>query len=109
MTAVAITEPQSGSDVGSMKTKAVRDGNGAYVLNGEKCYITFAPVADYILVFARVGDPRRRDQKPQRLHRRCQGARRHHRQERAQARPQRNSECAGLPGEREGAGREPRR
>jgi alkylation response protein AidB-like acyl-CoA dehydrogenase len=56
MTAVAITEPQSGSDVGSMKTRAVKDGNGAYVLNGEKCYITFSPVADYILVFARIGD-----------------------------------------------------
>lgn len=56
MTAVAITEPQSGSDVGSMKTRAVKDGNTAYVLNGEKCYITFAPVADYILVFARIGD-----------------------------------------------------
>ncbi|MBR0895946.1 acyl-CoA dehydrogenase family protein [Bradyrhizobium tropiciagri] len=57
LTAVAITEPQSGSDVGSMKTRAVSDGNGAYILNGEKCFITFAPVADYILVFARVGDP----------------------------------------------------
>jgi alkylation response protein AidB-like acyl-CoA dehydrogenase len=56
MTAVAITEPQSGSDVGSMKTRAVKDGNGAYTLNGEKCYITFSPVADYILVFARIGD-----------------------------------------------------
>ncbi len=56
MTAVAITEPQSGSDVGSMKTRAVKDGNGGYVLNGEKCFITFAPVADYILVFARIGD-----------------------------------------------------
>jgi alkylation response protein AidB-like acyl-CoA dehydrogenase len=56
LTAVAITEPQSGSDVGSMKTRAVRDGNGSYVLSGEKCFITFAPVADYILVFARIGD-----------------------------------------------------
>ena len=56
MTAVAITEPQSGSDIGSMKTRAVRDGNSSYVLNGEKCFITFAPVADYILVFARIGE-----------------------------------------------------
>jgi alkylation response protein AidB-like acyl-CoA dehydrogenase len=56
LTAVAITEPQSGSDVGSMKTRAVRDGNSSYVLNGEKCFITFSPVADYILVFARIGD-----------------------------------------------------
>jgi alkylation response protein AidB-like acyl-CoA dehydrogenase len=56
MTAVAITEPQSGSDVGSMKTRAVKNGNSDYILNGEKCFITFSPVADYILVFARVGD-----------------------------------------------------
>jgi alkylation response protein AidB-like acyl-CoA dehydrogenase len=43
LTAVAITEPQSGSDVGSMKTSATRDGNSTYILNGQKCYITFAP------------------------------------------------------------------
>ena len=56
LTAVAITEPNSGSDVGSMKTRAVRDGNHSYLLNGEKCYITFAPVADYITVFAKTGN-----------------------------------------------------
>lgn len=56
LTAVAMTEPHAGSDVGSMKTRAVRDGNAAYVLNGQKCYITFGSVADYILVFART-DP----------------------------------------------------
>jgi alkylation response protein AidB-like acyl-CoA dehydrogenase len=39
-----------------MKTRAMRDGDGAYMLNGEKCFITFSPVADYILVFARIGD-----------------------------------------------------
>ncbi|MHB0770479.1 acyl-CoA dehydrogenase family protein [Bradyrhizobium sp. 5.13L] len=42
----AITEPQSGSDVGSMKTRAVRDG-GCYVLNCETCFTTLAPVADW--------------------------------------------------------------
>jgi alkylation response protein AidB-like acyl-CoA dehydrogenase len=52
LTAVAITEPNTGSDVGSMKTRATRDGD-SYILNGEKCYITFAPVAHYILVFAK--------------------------------------------------------
>ena len=56
LTAVAITEPNSGSDVGSMKTRAVRDGNHSYLLNGEKCYITFAPVANYITVFAKTGN-----------------------------------------------------
>jgi alkylation response protein AidB-like acyl-CoA dehydrogenase len=53
LTAVAITEPQSGSDVGSMKTSATRDGNSSYILNGQKCFITFAPVANYITVFAK--------------------------------------------------------
>ncbi len=52
ITAVAITESDSGSDVSSMKTRAVQDGD-SWVLNGQKIYITFAPVADYILVFAR--------------------------------------------------------
>jgi alkylation response protein AidB-like acyl-CoA dehydrogenase len=56
LTAVAMTEPQAGSDVGAMKTRAVKDGNSAYILNGQKCYITFGSVADYVLVFART-DP----------------------------------------------------
>ncbi|MGO8914292.1 MAG: acyl-CoA dehydrogenase family protein [Stellaceae bacterium] len=58
MTAVAMTEPQAGSDVASMKTKAVRDGNAAYVINGQKCYITWGNVADYVLVFARTSEGR---------------------------------------------------
>ncbi len=56
LTAVAITEPQAGSDVGSMRTRAVRDGNSSYLLNGQKCYITFGAVADYVTVFAKIGD-----------------------------------------------------
>lgn len=47
----AMTEPESGSDAFSMRTKAVLEGDG-YVLNGSKLYITNAPVADVILVFA---------------------------------------------------------
>lgn len=39
-----------------MKTRAVRDGNAGYVVNGQKCYITFGSVADYILLFAKT-DP----------------------------------------------------
>ena len=58
MTAVAMTEPQAGSDVASMKTKAVRDGNSAYVINGQKCFITWGNVADYVLVFARTSEGR---------------------------------------------------
>ena len=52
LTAVAITEPEAGSDVGSMQTAARRDG-GDYVINGQKCYITWGSVAHYVLVFAR--------------------------------------------------------
>ncbi len=47
----AITEPDTGSDVASMKTKAVRDGEH-YVLNGNKTWISNAPVADIALVYA---------------------------------------------------------
>jgi alkylation response protein AidB-like acyl-CoA dehydrogenase len=56
LTAVAITEPQAGSDVGGMRTRARRDGNSAYVLNGQKCFITFGAVADYVTVFAKTGE-----------------------------------------------------
>jgi alkylation response protein AidB-like acyl-CoA dehydrogenase len=47
----AMTEPESGSDAFSMRTRAERVGDG-YVLNGTKLYITNAPVADVMLVFA---------------------------------------------------------
>jgi alkylation response protein AidB-like acyl-CoA dehydrogenase len=52
LTAVAITEAETGSDVSSMKTHAVKDGE-SWVLNGSKMYITFGSVAHFILVFAR--------------------------------------------------------
>ncbi len=47
----AMTEPDSGSDAFSMRTSAERRGDH-YVLNGTKLYITNAPVADVVLVFA---------------------------------------------------------
>jgi len=47
----AMTEPDSGSDAFSLRTRAaLKDGN--YVLNGSKLYITNAPVADVVIVFA---------------------------------------------------------
>lgn len=49
--AYSLTEPQSGSDAGNMKTRAVRDGD-AYVINGRKSWVTSGPVADYIVLFA---------------------------------------------------------
>lgn len=56
VTAVAITEPQAGSDVTAIRTRARADGNGRYVLNGQKNWITFGGDADYVLVFARTSD-----------------------------------------------------
>jgi len=51
----AISEPEAGSDVFALKTRAVRDGDG-YVLDGSKSYVTNGPVADVFLVYA-VTDP----------------------------------------------------
>ncbi|MFP8883444.1 acyl-CoA dehydrogenase family protein [Streptomyces mangrovi] len=50
----AITEPEGGSDVMSMRTTAVRDGD-EYVLNGSKAFVTNGPVADVFVVYARTG------------------------------------------------------
>jgi alkylation response protein AidB-like acyl-CoA dehydrogenase len=55
--AFALTEPNAGSDAGSMRTKAVLDGE-AYVLNGNKVFITNGGEADVYCVFA-VTDPNR--------------------------------------------------
>jgi alkylation response protein AidB-like acyl-CoA dehydrogenase len=49
----AITEPDYGSDVFNMKTHA-RKVDGGYILNGQKVLITFAPIADVLLLFATV-------------------------------------------------------
>ncbi len=49
--AYSLTEPMSGSDAGTMRMRAVRDGDH-YVLNGRKSWVTSGPVADYIVVFA---------------------------------------------------------
>jgi alkylation response protein AidB-like acyl-CoA dehydrogenase len=48
--AYALTEPQSGSDAGNMKTTAVRHGD-EWIINGRKSWITSGPVADYIITF----------------------------------------------------------
>ncbi|MEN6392709.1 MAG: acyl-CoA dehydrogenase family protein [Anaerolineaceae bacterium] len=49
--AYSLTEPMSGSDAGTMRMRAIRKGD-YYLLNGRKSWVTSAPVADYILVFA---------------------------------------------------------
>jgi len=48
--AYSLTEPQSGSDAGTMKSRAIRDGD-FYVLNGRKSWVTSGPVADCFVVF----------------------------------------------------------
>jgi alkylation response protein AidB-like acyl-CoA dehydrogenase len=56
--AYALSEPQAGSDVSSIATRATRDGDD-YVINGTKAWISHGPHADFWLLFARTGpDPR---------------------------------------------------
>src|SRR5947199_718324 len=52
----ALTEPGAGSNPSGLRTKAVRDGSGddrAWIINGQKRFITNAPTADLFIVFAR--------------------------------------------------------
>jgi len=51
----AMSEPQAGSDANRMRTSAVRVGN-EYVINGNKCWISRATVADVIIVDAKIKD-----------------------------------------------------
>ena len=53
--AFALTEPDSGSDVAAISTRAVRDGD-AWVITGEKTYISNGTIADVITLFARTSD-----------------------------------------------------
>ena len=48
--AYSLTEPMSGSDAGTMRSRAVRDGD-VYVINGLKSWVSSAPKADYVLLF----------------------------------------------------------
>ncbi len=55
LSACAITEPGAGSDVGSISTRAIRDGD-EYILNGSKIFITNGGIADVYSVFVKT-DP----------------------------------------------------
>ncbi len=57
ISAVAITEPEAGSDVSAIRTTARRDGD-SYVVNGQKSWITWAAQANYMLLFARTAEGR---------------------------------------------------
>lgn len=52
VSAFCLTEPDSGSDAGSLKTRAQKEGD-EYILNGTKRFITNAPIADIFTVMAR--------------------------------------------------------
>ena len=52
----ALTEPGAGSDPAGLRTRA-RRADGGWVIDGQKRFITNAPVADLFLVFARTRDP----------------------------------------------------
>jgi alkylation response protein AidB-like acyl-CoA dehydrogenase len=53
-----LTEPNHGSDAGSLQTRAVLNG-GHYIVNGTKTFITLGPHAHYYLVFVRTGPGKR--------------------------------------------------
>jgi citronellyl-CoA dehydrogenase len=53
--AIAVTEPDAGSDVASIRTRAVRDGD-EWIINGAKLYITNGTQADWLCLLARTSD-----------------------------------------------------
>ena len=53
--AFCLTEPNAGSDVAAIESRARRDGDD-YVIDGEKVYISGGSVADYVVFFAKTGD-----------------------------------------------------
>lgn len=54
--AFALTEPDSGSDAAGMRTRAKKQEDGTYIVNGSKAWITNSGIADYYVVMA-VTDP----------------------------------------------------
>ncbi|MGZ3451229.1 MAG: acyl-CoA dehydrogenase family protein [Polyangiales bacterium] len=57
--AFGLTEPEAGTDVASLKTVAVRDGN-RWRITGRKTFISNAPVADHVVLFANADPPKGR-------------------------------------------------
>jgi alkylation response protein AidB-like acyl-CoA dehydrogenase len=55
-----LTEANTGSDAGNMKTTAVKDGND-WIINGTKCWITHGKTGDVAVVVCRTGEPRAKD------------------------------------------------
>jgi citronellyl-CoA dehydrogenase len=55
VTSIAVTEPDAGSDVAGIRTRAVRDGD-EWVINGSKLFITNGTQADWLCLLARTSD-----------------------------------------------------
>jgi alkylation response protein AidB-like acyl-CoA dehydrogenase len=55
--AFGLSEPQAGSDVAGMRTRATPDGGGGWILEGTKCWMSGVREADWYTVFAKTGDP----------------------------------------------------
>ena len=53
LAAFCLTEAQAGSDAASIQTKATKNADGSWLLNGEKIWITNGPTADFFTVFAK--------------------------------------------------------
>ena len=56
--AICMTEPNAGSDLDGIATLA-RKTDGGYILNGQKTWVTSAPVADFFTVFAKAGEEKK--------------------------------------------------
>jgi butyryl-CoA dehydrogenase len=56
--AICMTEPNAGSDLDGLATSA-RRVEGGYMLNGQKTWVTAAPVADFFTVFAKAGEEKK--------------------------------------------------
>lgn len=56
--AYSLTEPMSGSDAATMRSRAIRDGD-EYIINGRKSWVSGGPVADYVLLFT-MTDPEKK-------------------------------------------------
>jgi alkylation response protein AidB-like acyl-CoA dehydrogenase len=56
--AYSLTEPMSGTDAGTMRSRAIRSGD-EYIITGRKSWVTSGPVADYIVLFT-MTDPARK-------------------------------------------------
>ncbi len=53
---LALTEPSGGTDILAMQSRAVSDGKGNFVINGQKTFSSGAHVADWLIVVVRTGD-----------------------------------------------------